>query len=48
MSNRELKEAIAVMVGAVVAAWVFIVAFVTFPVWGLILGAWLWWRGRGG
>jgi hypothetical protein len=40
--SRDVKEAVAVMVGAVVATWTFVVAFVTFPVWGPILGLWLW------
>jgi hypothetical protein len=46
MSRRDLAEAGAVMFGAVVVAWAFLVAFVSFPVWGPILGLWLWWRGR--
>jgi len=44
----EAKQAIAAAVGLVVAAWVGLVLFVTFPIWGPILGLWLLvreWRG---
>lgn len=44
----ETKQAIAATVGLVAAAWVSLVLFVTFPIWGPILGLWLLmreWRG---